>query len=344
MSKDVAIEKIKLDQKMKVLFKLSKKVIVNLLNALFNEEYDYNEVSIEYSNSEFVDDDFDRICGDIFITVRTKNKSFSYHIEFQTLNDNSMAIRMFRYGFEKAVERTGDENKEETILYYPKQLVIFLEENRNIKDELYFKLRLPDGQEIRFSVPVLKYWKYSAEDLKDKKLYALLPLQVFKSRKRIKSIYNNEYIKYEDKGKLINTEFKKLIEIIQSTINVLGELYNSYEIIGTDLEKILRVLRNITEYLYNKYGEYSSVGKEVDIMVTTLYNPIIAEEAKREGVAEGIEKGVAKTAIRLLTKKFGVLAEDMRIKIEQLDAETLDIIVDEMLDYDSLEDVYNHLK
>ena len=83
-------------------------------------------------------------------------------------------------------------------------------------------------------------------------------------------------------------------------------------------------------------------------MVTTLYNPIIAEEAKREGVAEGIEKGiekgVAKTAIRLLTKKFGVLAEDMRIKIEQLDAETLDIIVDEMLDYDSLEDVYKHLK
>jgi hypothetical protein len=71
-------------------------------------------------------------------------------------------------------------------------------------------------------------------------------------------------------------------------------------------------------------------------MVTTLYNPIIAEEAKREGVA--------KTAIRLLTKKFGVLAEDMRIKIEQLDAETLDIIVDEMLDYDSLEDVYKHLK
>ncbi|NLL05206.1 MAG: DUF4351 domain-containing protein [Clostridiaceae bacterium] len=42
--------------------------------------------------------------------------------------------------------------------------------------------------------------------------------------------------------------------------------------------------------------------------------------------------------------KFGVLAEDMRIKIEQLDVETLDIIVYEMLDYDSLEDLYKHLK
>jgi len=294
MSRDVKREKIKLDQMMKVLFKLSKKVMVNLLNALFDEDYDYKKVSIEYSNTEFVDDEFERLYGDIFITVRTENKSFSYHIEFQTLNDNSMAIRMFRYGFEKAVERAGDENNEEITLYYPKQLVIFLEENKNVKDELYFKLRLPDGQEIRFSVPVLKYWKYSAEDLMNKKMYALLPLQVFKSRKKIKTIYDNENITHEDKGKLIHIEFKKLIEVIKTTINVLGELYSSHEIIGTDLEKILRVLTNISEYLYNKYGEYGNIGKEVDIMVTTLYNPVVAEKAKREGIEEGIEKGIEK--------------------------------------------------
>ncbi|XID95100.1 hypothetical protein ACF3MZ_11540 [Paenibacillaceae bacterium WGS1546] len=29
---------------------------------------------------------------------------FHYHVEFQTLNGQSMVIRMFRYGFEKAVE------------------------------------------------------------------------------------------------------------------------------------------------------------------------------------------------------------------------------------------------
>lgn len=316
MSKDVAKEKIKLDQMMKVLFKLSKRVMVNLLNALFNEDYDYTKVSIEYSNSEFVDDDFDRLYGDIFITVRTENKSFSYHIEFQTLNDNSMAIRMFRYGFEKAVERAGDSTNEEITLYYPKQLVIFLEENKNVKDELYFKLRLPDGQEIRFGVPVLKYWEYSAEDLKDKKMYALLPLQVFKSRKRVKTIYNNDNISYEDKGKLINIEFKKLIEVVKATINVLDELYNSHEIIGTDLEKILRVLKNISEYLYNKYGEYSSVGKKVDIMVTTLYNPIVAEKAKRKGREEdGKEVAMKmleeKVDVKLIEKFTGLKSEEI---------------------------------
>lgn len=282
MSKDITKEKIKLDQMMKVLFKLSKKVMINLLNGLFDENYDYKKVSMEYSNSEFVDDDFERLYGDVFITIRTDNKSFSYHIEFQTLNDNSMAIRMFRYGFEKAVEKCGDEVGDEMILHYPRQLVIFLEENKNIKDELYFKLRLPDEQEIRFKVPVMKYWEYGAEELKDRKMYALLPLQVFKLRKNIRSIYGNASIRHEEKARLINNEFEKLIVVIKNTIEIIGELYNSHEIIGTDLEKILRVLTNISEYLYNKYGNYTSIGKEVENMVTTLYNPAIKEEGIME--------------------------------------------------------------
>ena len=37
---------------MKIMFKLSK-VTVNLLNALFDEDYDYKKVNISYGNSEF---------------------------------------------------------------------------------------------------------------------------------------------------------------------------------------------------------------------------------------------------------------------------------------------------
>lgn len=301
MSKIATKEKIKLDQIMKVLFKLSKKVMINLLNGLFDENYDYRKVSIEYSNSEFVDDDFERLFGDMFITVRANESTFSYHIEFQTLNDNSMAIRMFRYGFEKAVERAGYEENEEITLFYPKQLVIFLEENKNIKDEIYFKLRLPYEQEIRFSVPVMKYWKYSAEDLKDKKMYALLPLQVFKSRKKIKSIYDSS-ISYEDKARLINEEFKGLIVVIENTIKVLEELYNGEEIICVDLEKILKVLANISEYLYKKYGEYSDIGKEVENMVTTLFDPVVKKEVKMEAKAEA----KAEVATNMLKEKMDI--------------------------------------
>ncbi|MCT4507669.1 MAG: hypothetical protein N4A48_02720 [Tepidibacter sp.] len=41
------------------------------------------------------------------------------------------------------------ENNDETVIYIPKQLVIFIEQNRNIKHELKMKLVFPDGQEVK---------------------------------------------------------------------------------------------------------------------------------------------------------------------------------------------------
>ena len=222
-------------------------------------------------------------------------------------------------------------------------VVRFLEENKNIKNELYFRLRLPDEQEIKFKVPVMKYWEYCAEDLKDKKMYALLPLQVFKSRKSIKAIYDNAGIRHEEKARLINNEFEKLIVVIKSTLGIVGELYSSSEIIGSDLEKILRVLTNITEYLYKKYGEYTSVSKEVENMVTTLYNPAIKEEGIREGMKKGIEKGMENLVIRLLKKKFSDIPEKYIKLIEDADEKTLLQIADNIFEINKIEDIEKYI-
>ncbi|NLM11698.1 MAG: DUF4351 domain-containing protein [Clostridiaceae bacterium] len=45
-----------------------------------------------------------------------------------------------------------------------------------------------------------------------------------------------------------------------------------------------------------------------------------------------------------MNKKFGILPQDIRDKIEKLDAATLDIIIGEILDYKSIEDVNKYLK
>lgn len=162
-------EKIKLDQLMKVMFKLSKKVTVNLLNGLFDENYNPKDVKIQYTNNEFILENLEKIYGDMFIRVEHYTKIITYHIEFQTQNDKSMAVRMFRYGFEKAVEVLDKSSPEEIRLDFPKQLVIFLEENNNIKDNVSFVLTMPDGNELKYNVPVMKYWKYTEEDLLNKK-------------------------------------------------------------------------------------------------------------------------------------------------------------------------------
>jgi predicted transposase YdaD len=57
-------------------------------------------------------------------------------------------------------------------------------------------------------------------------------------------------------------------------------------------------------------------------LVMTLAE-IYREEGKEEGIVEGETRTLAKTAIRLLSKKFGSLTEDTRQKIENLDKVTL---------------------
>lgn len=278
-------EKIKLDQLLKVMFKLSKKVTVNLLNGLFDENYNPKNVKVQYTNNEFVLESLEKIYGDMFIKVQSHNKTITYHIEFQTQNDSSMAIRMFRYGFENAVESIDNVSKEKIRLDFPKQLVIFLEENNNIKDDISFILTMPDGNELNYIVPTMKYWKYSEQDLVDKKLYALLPFQVFKLRKAIESISCSNK-PHEQKAQLIYLELKKLFDVSERVAKISSDLYNNKEIIGADFKKILLVLKNISDYLYDKYGEYPIIEKEVKTMLTTLYNPALV----KKGIAEGIEK------------------------------------------------------
>ena len=42
--------------------------------------------------------------ADMYIKVIDGEKIYEYEIEFQTAYENSMVIRMFRYGFERAVK------------------------------------------------------------------------------------------------------------------------------------------------------------------------------------------------------------------------------------------------
>ncbi len=65
-------------------------------------------------------------------------------------------------------------------------------------------------------------------------------------------------------------------------------------------------------------------------------------EGKLEGLNEGLEKGrreeKANTLIRQLTKRFLRVPEEMKEKIRQLDDATLDLMLMEIFDYQSVED------
>jgi len=62
-------EKVKLDQVLKFLFSTSNKVLINLLNGVFEENFNVDEVSLTVSNNEFIQDTLDVLRGDMFFRI-----------------------------------------------------------------------------------------------------------------------------------------------------------------------------------------------------------------------------------------------------------------------------------
>ena len=77
---------------MKYLFGVSKETLINMLNSLFNQNFSIDDATIIQTNSEFVDEAFDIIRGDLFYVVLDESKPYHLHIELQTRPDGHMAI------------------------------------------------------------------------------------------------------------------------------------------------------------------------------------------------------------------------------------------------------------
>ena len=234
----------------------------------------------------------------MFFDILNKNSDkVSYHIEFQTKNDNTMVIRMFEYGFKKAKEQERNINKvKEDIrtIYFPKQKVIFFEENKNIKDELKLRIVFPDEKEITYFVSVMKYWEYSDEELIEKKMYPLIPLQFFKLRKILEKAHNKNDIE----------KIKEISLIAKNLANKLAKesavLFEEDEILGEDFHKMLLAIQNLIEYLNRNYINDDDIEKEVSTMTKTLYDP----EVEKKGMEKGMEEGKVQAAINFL--KLGI--------------------------------------
>ncbi len=72
------------------------------------------------------------------------------------------------------------------------------------------------------------------------------------------------------------------------------------------------------------------------------------EKGRKRGLEEGMERGktvaLARTVVKLLTRRFGLVPEDFEEHIAGLDTPTLDAILDGIMDYKSLEDVKEHIR
>ena len=184
---------------------------------------------------------------------------------------------------------------------------------------------------------------------------AISTLETGISKFNVKSIFmsekNGDLIFEELEKKINNKEKLTKQELISLAFTPImgGKL--------TKAEKIIKSIRIVkssdSEYKYDiesmlyAFADKFLKGKDLqrvkeEISMTELGRMLIEdgiEKGRKEGIEKGIEKGKSETLIKLLIKKFGFLSEEYKSKISNLSKDTIDIILMEIFDIKSINEL-----
>jgi len=255
-----------LDEIVKMLFLLSDTLTVRMINSLFGKDFPLNaKVTVEGNELHRFDQTGQKVESlrtDLIITINEEK----FHVEIQTENDGTMAIRLFEYGFMIAIKKIKScikSSKKILDIEYPKQYVIYLEKNRSIpKEEIKANVRLWDGEVKEYKVPLMRYWTETVDTLEAKKLEPLIPLQVFNIRKNLMNIAKSNKSD-EEKEKATEEELNKMIDIYKTVSEKIRELVEEKGLLTIfNADEMLYAMQHLSSYLYSKCNVYEKIEKE----------------------------------------------------------------------------------
>jgi len=315
-----------------------------MINSLFGKDIPL-DAKVTYEGNDLYrfnqeDSSVETLRTDMILNIN----GMRFHLEFQTISEKTMIIRMFEYGFELSIKEIWSNitNLKDGIkLTFPQQFVIFVEQDDAIpENELKMKVVLWNGEETEFRVPIMRYWEETVDSLEAKHLVPLIPLQVFKLRKSLMTITKSKKSKAE-KERLTEEKLKEVIKIYTEVTEKIRDLVDNKEELTTyDAEQILKAVQHLSKYLYNNYKSYTKIEKEAVRMSETVWSfdkwrnegrkeglKEGLKEGKIEGKKEGLKEGMKKSKIEIAKKflKMGLTAEQVIQGTELSEEEVMEI-------------------
>ena len=113
-----------------------------------------------------------------------------YHIECQSMDDTTMAIRMIEYDFAIAIENVQKEGRRYR-MELPRSCVLYLRSGSNTPDFLEVEIVLYDESVLLYRVPTIKLETYTKDKIFEKDLLMLLPFYIMRYEKDIHEISEN---------------------------------------------------------------------------------------------------------------------------------------------------------
>lgn len=294
--------------------------------------------TLEPQKDSFINEELQEVFSDMLFRVNiNKREGYIYFLfEHKSYTSKNISFQLLKYMLEIWEAKVKKENTNELPIIIP--LVIYHgKDDWNIKGTLGEMIKgyedLPE--DVKKYVPDYEYLLYDISRYTDEQIKGEVQLRI------ILTIFRDIFTK-DNKG---------LRDSIVRATEYLRELDNKQtgiEYFETFMRYVLNAGQKLTkediEDIINKVEKTYPEGSEVVMTLAERFR----EEGKMQGLEQGLKEGetkaLVKTTIRLLTKKFGTLTEDARAKIEKLDAVTLEIIIDEILEYKSLEEVKKYIQ
>ena len=245
-------------------------LMVPLINEVFGKDYPKDIQIIQLRNEHHNKD------GEIVTDSSLQIGRNIYHIECQSTDDKTMAIRMIQYDLAIALEY-AERNGREYVVRFPQSCVIYIRDF-DLPSELTVKVVYPDGTEHRYSVPVVKADDYTKEEISQKDLLMLLPYYILRYEKYAADPQNDMDLEVRKKIFADYHEIQKIMEM--SFVEEHSGLYvDMYEWITA-----------VADYVFRKHKDIAKgIGDIMGGKVLELKSEQLIAEGKKEGEKEGVD-------------------------------------------------------
>ena len=219
-----------------------------------------------------------------------------YHFECESNPSNGIiAIRMFQYDVTVALEVKRKEN-DRFVVEFPASCVIYLRHGKKTKDKETVLVRMPDGRELEYAVPVVKSQEYDKEEIFKKKLYVLLPYYILRYEKQLLLIE-----KEESRRQRFLAEYEEICDRLIETLGKENPLAYS---------ELHKLMKRIQEYVLKRNTKtQKGVQQVMGGHVLESWKEEMIRIGRAEGHAKALEQGLS--ALVNTIKNFTSDAEEI---------------------------------
>ncbi len=273
------------DDVFRTLLNDSPRLIIPVVNVIFGTAYDLQDPVVLYNNEFYAwaqDGRQEEKITDSYFSIRGDK----YHLECQSTIDGTIVIRIFDYDVLIAI-REGERTENGYRVSFPKSALIYLRSNPCTPNEEHIHIRLPEGEDVSYTVPILKIQAWSVEEIFDQELYFLIPFLIFRYEDDLKACEREETGRRE-----------QLLHTFREVRYRLDDLCRCGFLIEYEKRQLIDLSKKVMEHLLKNYPrtrkEIVKVmgGEILEYEAKTIRNQGIAK-GKEEGKAEGIKEGKA---------------------------------------------------